>query len=120
MNIINSPDTLSVVTSDNRIVPIPVTTISDTNLLEKYSMNEITVDHKVQEQELIKLKEVAPDYANDIKNNIAKRLSETISNKVSYTKKHDIDAAVHHFIGRVWVFNKEELIQLIKEAQNAK
>jgi nucleotidyltransferase/DNA polymerase involved in DNA repair len=77
--------------------------------LEKYAMNRFAVDHKVTAQELLKLQEVAPDYAKEIKDNIAKNLGRDIATKVSYTKKHDKDTDVHHFIGRVWVFSEEEL-----------
>lgn len=77
--------------------------------LEKYAMNRFAVDHKVTAAELLKLQEVAPDYAKEIKENIAKNLGRDIATKVSYTKKHDKDTDVHHFIGRVWVFSEEEL-----------
>ena len=42
------------------------------DLMEKWIMNRVTIDHKVQEHELLKLKEVAPDYANEIKENLTK------------------------------------------------
>lgn len=77
--------------------------------LDKYAMNRFAVDHKVTAQELLKLQEVAPDYAKEIKENIAKNLAREIATKVSYTKKHDKDTDVHHFIGRVWVFSEDEL-----------
>ena len=77
--------------------------------LDKYAMNRFAVDHKVTAQELLKLQEVAPDFAKEIKENIAKNLAREIATKVSYTKKHDKDTDVHHFIGRVWVFSEEEL-----------
>jgi hypothetical protein len=77
--------------------------------LDKYAMNRFAVDHKVTAQELLKLQEVAPDFAKEIKENIAKNLARDIATKVSYTKKHDKDTDVHHFIGRVWVFSEEEL-----------
>ena len=77
--------------------------------LDKYAMNRFAVDHKVTAQELLKLQEVAPDFAKEIKENISKNLARDIATKVSYTKKYDKDADVHHFIGRVWVFSEEEL-----------
>ena len=77
--------------------------------LDKYAMNRFAVDHKVTAQELLKLQEVAPDFAKEIKESIAKNLARDIATKVSYTKKYDKDADVHHFIGRVWVFSEEEL-----------
>lgn len=89
------------------------------DLLDKYEFNKIVVDHKVQEQELMKLKEVAPDYANEIKENLAKNAARDIVKKMSFTRKHDKDADVHHFIGRVWVFTEDELKKLIEEVKNA-
>lgn len=83
------------------------------DLIDKCAMNKFTVDHKVTEAELLKLKEVAPDYQKEIKENIARNLARDISNKISYTKKHDKDTDVHHFIGRVWVFTEEELKQVL-------
>lgn len=89
------------------------------NLLDKYEFNKIVVDHKVQEHELMKLKEVAPDYANEIKENLAKNAARDIIKKMSFTRKHDKDADVHHFIGRVWVFTEDELKSFIEEIKNA-
>lgn len=88
------------------------------DFLEQHIMSRVTIDHKVQEQELMKLKEVAPDYANEIKENLAKNAARDIMKKMSFTKKHDKDADVHHFIGRVWCFTEEELKKLIQEARN--
>ena len=68
-----------------------------------------------EELELLKLQEVAPDYAGEIKENIAKNLARDISKKVMFKKKHDKDADVHHFIGRVWVFTDDELKALLKD-----
>ena len=89
------------------------------DLLEKWIMNRITVDHKVAEHELMKLKEHAPDYANEIKENLAKNATRDIMKKLTFTKKHDKDADVHHFIGRAWVFTEDELKNLINEVRNA-
>jgi hypothetical protein len=86
--------------------------------LDEHIMNRLTVDHKVQEQELLKLKEVAPDYANEIKDTIAKNAARDMVKKLTFTKKHDKDADVHHFIGRVWMFTEDELKNLIKEARS--
>jgi hypothetical protein len=91
---------------------------SDEDIMERWIMNRITIDHKVQEQELMKLKEVAPDYANEIKENLAKNASRDIMKKLTFTKKHDKDADVHHFIGRVWCFTEQELKDFIKEVRN--
>jgi len=88
------------------------------DLMEKWIMNRVTIDHKVQEQELMKLKEVAPDYANEIKENLSKNAARDIIKKMTFTKRHDRDADVHHFIGRVWVFTEEELKTFIEEIKN--
>jgi len=89
------------------------------DLLDKYEFNKVVVDHKVQAQELLKLKEVAPDYANEIKENLAKNAARDIIKKMSFTRKHDMNSDVHHFIGRVWVFTEDELKKLIEEVKNA-
>lgn len=88
------------------------------DLMDRWIMNRVTIDHKVQEQELMKLKEVAPDYANEIKENLAKNAARDMIKKVTFTKKHDKDADVHHFIGRVWCFTEQELKDFIKEAKH--
>ena len=102
--------TVSNAVMSNTISPIGVL---QEDLLDKFAMNKFTIDHKVTAQELLKLQEVAPDFVKEIKENIAKNLARDISNKVSYTKKHDKDTDVHHFIGRVWVFTEEELKQIM-------
>lgn len=84
-------------------------------VMDEHSLNRIAVDHKVTAQELLKLQEVAPDYASEIKENISKNLARDIAKKVMFKKKHDKDADVHHFIGRVWVFTDEELKELLQE-----
>jgi hypothetical protein len=85
------------------------------SIMDAYSMNRFAIDHKVTAQELLKLQEVAPDYASEIKENIAKNLARDISKKIMFKKKHDKDADVHHFIGRVWVFTDEEMKLLLKD-----
>ena len=94
---------------------VPPTATED--LLERYELNYVTVSHKVSEHEMIKLKEVAPDYAKEIKENLSRNVAREIINKTAFTKKIDVDADVHHFIGRVWVFSDEELKKLIEEAR---
>ena len=88
-------------------------------ILDRYSFNKITIDHKVQEQELMKLKETVPTYADEIKENLARNMSRDIMKKMTFTKKHDKNADVHHFLGRVWVFTEDELKNLIEEVKNA-
>lgn len=87
------------------------------NFLDEHSFNKFTVDHKVQEHELMKLKETVPTYIDEIKENLSKNLARDIIKKTTFTKKKDIDADVHHFLGRVWVFTEDELKSLIEEAR---
>lgn len=88
-------------------------------LMDSRSMNRLTVDHKVQEQELLRIKETDQDFATQIKQQITRTVSERVVEKISFTKRHDAATDVHHFIGRVWVFTDEELKDLLKEAQRA-
>jgi len=97
---------------------IAIGVITD-DIMDRYDFNKVVVDHKVTAQELLKLKEVAPDYANEIKENLAKNAARDIMKKMTFTKKHDINTDVHHFIGRVWVFTEEELKKLIEDVKNA-
>ena len=98
---------------------IGITTTSAQELLDRRDMNLIVVDHKVSEMEMMKLKEVQPDYADHIKENITKKATREVINKMTFTKKKLLDDDTHHFYGRVYVFTKEELIQLIEEARYA-
>lgn len=82
------------------------------SVMEKYEMNRVAVDYKVTEQELMKLKETAPDYASEIKEKIAREVARDVIKKVSFTKKKVEDT--NHFIGRVWVFSDEELKQILE------
>jgi hypothetical protein len=87
-------------------------------ILDRYQLNEITVQHRVQEFELMKLRESNVDYADEIKKNLAKWASEEVTNKMTFTKKTEINTDTHSFRGRVWVFSKEELIKMIEEIRN--
>jgi hypothetical protein len=87
------------------------------NFLDEHSFNKFTVDHKVQEHELMKLKDTVPTYIDEIKENLSKNLARDIIKKTTFTKKKDIDADVHHFLGRVWVFTEDELKNVIEEAR---
>lgn len=87
-------------------------------ILDRYSLNELVVQHRVQEQELMKLRETDVDYADHIKQNLAKHASEEVVRKMSFTKKKEVDSDTHSFRGRVWVFTKEELTQMIEEIRN--
>jgi hypothetical protein len=66
---------------------------------------------------MMKIKETQPDYADIIKENLSKMAARDIIKKMSFTKKKDIDSDTHHFMGKVWVFTKEELLQLIEDAK---
>lgn len=122
--IINGGSSSSVLTGAMSYDPTDMTISSNTvksntvsspeDLLDEFEMNRFAVDHKVTEVELMKLKEVAPDYASEIKENIAKNLARDITKKITYKKKHDKDADVHHFIGRVWVFTDEEMLEIAR------
>ena len=87
-------------------------------ILDRYQLNELTVQHRVQEFELMKLRESNVDYATEIKHNLAKMASEEVTNKMTFTKKTEMDSNTHSFRGRVWVFSKEELIKMIEEIRN--
>lgn len=96
-------------------ITISATPVED--LMERHELNLLTVEHKVTEFELMKLKDTVPTYADEIKENLSRNLSREIIKKASFTKKRDIDADVHHFIGRVWVFTEDELKKLLEEAK---
>ena len=104
--------------SSNTYGSIAIGMITD-DLLDKYEFNKLTVDHKVSAHELLKLKDTVPTYADEIKENLAKNASRELVKKMTFTKKHDVDSDVHHFIGRVWVFTEEELKKFIEEVKNA-
>lgn len=87
------------------------------DVLDTWEMNRVTVDHKVAAHELMKLKDTVPTYADEIKENLTKNMSRDIIKKMTFTKRHDINSDVHHFIGRVWVFTEDELKSLIKDAK---
>jgi len=92
--------------------------VSTEDLLDKYDFNKLTVEHKVSAHELLKLKDTVPTYADEIKENLAKNASRELVKKMTFTKKHDMNTDVHHFIGRVWVFTEDELKNFIKEVKN--
>jgi hypothetical protein len=114
-----STNTIGPIITNGSITGSITRTVITDDILDRYSFNKITIDHKVQEQELMKLKETVPTYADEIKENLSRNMSRDIMKKMTFTKKHDKDADVHHFLGRVWVFTEEELKQLIEEARNA-
>ena len=111
-------DTITISNTSGSYGTIAMGVITD-NLLDKYEFNKLTVDHKVSAHELLKLKDTVPTYADEIKENLAKNASRELVKKITFTKKHDVDSDVHHFIGRVWVFTEEELRKLIEEVKHA-
>jgi hypothetical protein len=113
----NMTDTITI-SSGGTYGTIAMGVITD-DLLDKYEFNKLTVDHKVSAHELLKLKDTVPTYADEIKENLAKNASRELVKKMTFTKKHDVDSDVHHFIGRVWVFTEEELKKFIEEVKNA-
>ena len=126
MNMITSVNPVMTVSSNGSIgigtttgSSITVNTISASieDVLDTWEMNRVTVDHKVTAHELLKLKDTVPTYADEIKENLTKNMSRDIIKKMTFTKRHDIDSDVHHFIGRVWVFTEDELKSLIKDAK---
>ena len=119
VTITGSPMTMGSVTSSITTTSniTPMRTPAEV-ILDRYQLNEITVQHRVQEFELMKLRESNVDYATEIKQNLAKWASEEVTNKMTFTKKTEINTDTHSFRGRVWVFSKEELIKMIEEIRN--
>ena len=116
---ITAPTTITINATDSLTYgSIAMGLITET-LLDKYEFNKLIVDHKVSAHELLKLKDTVPTYADEIKENLAKNASRELVKKITFTKKHDVDSDVHHFIGRVWVFTEDELKKLIEEVKNA-
>jgi len=121
---VTSPVTMSDITTGTVTITgngtygtIAMSVITD-DLLDKYEFNKLTVEHKVSAHELLKLKDTVPTYADEIKENLAKNASRELVKKMTFTKKHDMNTDVHHFIGRVWVFTEDELKNFIKEVKN--
>jgi len=108
--------TITMATSTNTI-SFPKSSVE--YLLDTYEMNQVVVEHKLQEHELMKLKEADVNFADHIKSNLTKVAAGKIVQKMSFTKAKDKELDVTSFRGRVWVFTKDELEQLIKDAQNA-
>jgi hypothetical protein len=113
--ITTSVSAVGISTGQTYTITLPPTAVED--LMERHELNLITVEHKVTEFELMKLKDTVPTYADEIKENLSRNLSREIIKKASFTKKKDVDADVHHFIGRVWVFTEDELKKLLEEAK---
>lgn len=109
--------TISNTTTTGVIGAIGSMTTSSEELLDRYELCQLVINHKVAEFELMKIRETQPDYADIIKENLSKMAARDIIKKMTFTKKKDTDSDTHHFMGRVWVFTKEELLQLIEDAR---
>jgi hypothetical protein len=94
--------------------------VNPDEMLEKYEFNQFVVEHKVQEQELLTLKEQNVNYAEEIKEAMAKNCAREFIKKLSFSKKHDPDTSTHSFRGRVWVFTREELVSLIEDVKQGR
>jgi hypothetical protein len=112
-----APSTMGMGSITTSSSSVPMRTPAEV-ILDRYQLNELTVQHRVQEFELMKLRESNVDYATEIKRNLAKLASEEVTQKMTFTKKTEIDSDTHSFRGRVWVFSKEELIKMIEEIRN--
>lgn len=95
----------------------PITNKDIESILDEYVCNEVLIEHRVQEQELLKLKTDNPNFVDSIKETIAKDMARQLVKKISFTKKYDVNIDVHNFRGRAWVFTKEELYELIKKVR---
>ena len=109
---IGAGNTMNSVYTTANTINFPKTTTEE--ILDKYSFNEVFVEHKITAAELLAIKDTV-DYKDIIKQNLTKQAGTEIVNKISFTKKHDVDSDTHAFRGRVWVFTKEELLQLIED-----
>jgi hypothetical protein len=87
------------------------------DVFDTFEMNQMIVDHEVTAMELLTLKEVTPDYGDHIKKNLTSTVSERIMSKMTFTKSMNPDKDSHTFRGRIWVFTKSELEELIKQVK---
>lgn len=92
---------------------------SQVNLLDKYEMNHFVVQHKLTAQEYMTLQTVDTNFADHIKHNITKTTATKIIDKMSFTRSTSVGNDTITVRGRIWVFTKEELNQLIQDAKNA-
>jgi hypothetical protein len=86
------------------------------SVLDAYDMNQISVEHRVTEFELMKLKDSDVNYADHIKSNLSKMATAEVVKRMTFTKKKEIDADTTSFRGRIYVFTKDELLELIRDA----
>lgn len=86
------------------------------SVLDSYDMNQLCVEHRITEFELMKLKDADVNYAEHIKTNLSKMASNEVVKRMTFTKKKEVDADTTSFRGRVYVFTKDELLSLIRDA----
>jgi hypothetical protein len=92
---------------------------SQDNLLDKYEMNQFVLQHNLSALEYVTLQTVDINFADHIKQNLAKNTVIKIIDKMSFTRSTNTETDTITFRGRIWVFTKEELNQLIQDAKNA-
>jgi hypothetical protein len=85
------------------------------SVVDAYDMNQISVEHRITEFELLKLKESDINYADHIKSNLSKMATAEVVKRMTFTKKKEIDSDTTSFRGRIYVFTKDELQHLIKD-----
>ena len=85
------------------------------SVLDAYDMNQISVEHRITEFELMKLRESDINYADHIKSNLSKMATAEVVKRMTFTKKKEIDSDTTSFRGRIYVFTKDELQHLIKD-----
>lgn len=107
-----SPSSLQANAMNTIMASIPQNAVEER--MDKFALNRVSIDHKVAAHELLALQAANPAFAEEIKETIAKSLARDITKKITFTKRHNMNTDVHHFIGRVWVFTDEELKQIIK------
>ena len=86
------------------------------SVLDAYDMNQISVEHRVTEFELLKLKDSDVNYADHIKSNLSKMATAEVVKRMTFTKKKEVDADTTSFRGRIYVFTRDELLELIRDA----
>lgn len=104
---------ITTTTSNNTISGVRFPSTTNEEILDKYSFNEVLVEHKISAAELLAIKDTV-DFKDIIKQNLTKYAAKEIANKMNFTKKHDMDSDSHLFRGRCWVFTREELLELIE------
>lgn len=95
-----------------------MSTVNVDNVLDIFSLNELVVEHKIQSQELLNLQQIDVNYADHIKSNLTEYVAKSIVPRMTFTKSQNPELDEHIFRGRVWVFTKSELQELIEKVRN--